>query len=302
MTTKAKRRFIALEPKEVSLVDAGAVEEPFHVLKNQGDKDMATAADTTSVPVQVADDSSEHVAKALEHVKGIVAEISSIAKAAKPAADDKPADDDKSDKGEEVATVKSILEASGLEGDKLTDAVSKLTAQGVDVNKGLADAKPASTDEEPKTGDATDDAPAPVAAVTMADIGEAITKAASFTPDRIKKLKDMQETLKLMIDAIAPGTSPATSTPKVDTHPNPDTTTPALAGSKGPGQVDVSKAAEAQQAQLLETLKSLGDGIKTLSDRMETIEGTRQGTNSGGDDEGTDTDVKKSENIWTGLL
>ena len=86
MGNQAKRRFLGLKTGEVSLVDEGAVEEPFHVVKNkaQGEKDMTTAAaqatdndDAARVPVE-AEGGGEAVAKAPEHVQAIVSDIAKV--------------------------------------------------------------------------------------------------------------------------------------------------------------------------------------------------------------------------------
>ncbi len=313
MANKAKRRFVGLDTGEVSLVDDAAVEVDFAVIKNQGpqgeaEMTTAAAAATTEPPVTVPVDiegSGEAVAKAMEHVRGIVDDIKSIvtAKAADdatttPPADAAPAAD--ADATEEP-TVKSILSAAGLKDDALTAAVATLKEKGVDADKPLAAAAKVEKEAGEPAADAAavsdDDVP-----LTMATLSEAVAKAAVFTPKRIAQIASVQETLKLVMEAIGQGQTPATNTPKVLEHPNPNTTSAALAGVQ---KAAADAAADTASSQLVDTLKSLAEGLKITNERLTTIEKTRQGTNDVSDEpagDGTDTKVEKKQNIWKGLL
>lgn len=253
---------------------------------------QATDDAAARVPVEI--EGGEAVAKALENVRGIVADITTMvdtSKAAEPAA----AEPDAAPAASAVPTVKSILEGAGLSGEELAAATEKLTANGVDVEKALDEASAPAVAEE-ISSEAEAETP-----LTVEGLGAVIQKAAAFTPARIAQLQSMQETLKLMMDAIAPGTSPSTKAPTVERHANPNTTVAATGGTHQPKPVDVSKSAA--QTEVVDTLKALATGIEGLAGRLDKIEGTRQGSNDATEtDETTDTNVQKSGSLWAGVL
>lgn len=308
MPKKAKRRFVGLDTEEVSLVDTPANEVEFLVTKNQEDEDMgAQAAQTTNddavrVPVEV--EGGEAVAKALEHVNGIVDKISTMVQASKAgepaddadATDDTEATDDGDTVDTEKATLKGVLAAMGMSGDDMKKAMDKLKKAGFDPNMKFPSAK------APVSKAAVDDADADEAIVDEDDqplTFATLQKAARFTPSRISKIQEAVDALKLVLEAIAPNMSPGTRTPGVESHSNPNTTRRALAGQD---KKPVMKSADG--GELAEVLKSLGTAVGKLDERLASIEKTRTPTNSVEDDaDASDSDAVTTEkSIWSGLL
>lgn len=303
MPKKATRRFVGLDTEEVSLVDAPANEVEFLVTKNQEDR-MVQAAQTNAsgaerVPVEVGD--GEAVAKAMEHVNGIVANIMEMVTQKSAATESKEEASTEGDETpeEEVDTekgsIKSILAAMGMKGDAMKTAMEKLKKAGFDPNMKFPNAKaPVSKAAEGEEEQTEDDDQVNLDSVPLT-IG-AIQKAAAFTPTRVSQLQSAVETLKLVLEAIGVGQVPKTRTPGVETHGNPSSTRGLAGAEKKP----VMKAADGDLAAVL---KSLGDAVGGLSERLEAIEKTRTASNSVEDDaDNTDTDTKTQKSMWSGLL
>jgi len=300
MPKKAKRRFVGLDTGEVSLVDTPANEVEFLVTKNQEDEDMGAQAaqtndDAVRVPVEVGD--GEAVAKAMEHVNGIVANIMTMV-AQKNAGNADDGDTDSTEDGDDVdtekATLKGVLAAMGMSGDDMKKAMDKLKKAGFDPNMKFPSAKApvakaadGEGDEEEALVD-EDDQP-----LTFATL----QKAARFTPSRVAKIQEAVDALKLILEAIGQGQSPMTRTPGVESHPNPNTTRGLAGAEKKP----VMKSADGELAPVL---KALGDAVGKLDERLASIEKARQGSNSVEDDaDAPDSDsVKTEKSIWSGVL
>lgn len=263
--------------------------------------------DAVRVPVEVSD--GEAVAKAMEHVNGIVDKITSLVttKSAEPtgdadddATDDNTAsDDDAATIDTSKATVKGVLAAMGLKGKAMKEAMAKLKKAGFDPDMAFPSAKAPIT-KSADDGDAGDDD------VVMSDDDQPLTigavrKAAAFTPTRVKQIQEAAETLKLILEAIGVGKVPATRTPGVENHSNPSN----VNNLASPKRKPVMKSADGDGGEDLATvLKSLGDALGKMDERLEAIEKARPGSNSVEDDaDTTDTDstpVEKS--IWGGVL
>lgn len=313
MPREAKRRFVDLVTDEVSIVDTPANESEFLVKKNREKNNMSAALATgekgTRVPVEV-DASDAAVAKALEHVNGIVEKIAGLklgesvktTKSAGPEEEpegEEPAGDPPTEEIVEKATMKSVLQACGLEKSSMDMVMSKLKAAGFDPNqkfptaqKPITKAADAKAPEEPK---ASTEAP-----LTMATLAEAVNKAAAFTPSRIAQLRDAYNVLKLVLESVAPDASPQNGLPQVGTFPN----TSAVNDLTKPDKQPVIKSAikSAEPVELASVLKNLGDGLTKLVERVEAIEKVRHASKSVSEEGGTETKTQKSEGMWVGVL
>lgn len=319
MPKKPKRRFLKLDTNEVSLVDVPANEVPFLVTKNQDqmeNEDMSAQAgnqnvDGESVQVQV-DGSESSVQKAIEHVNSIVENITKVVTEKNQGAEEgnEQPNAQSADSGDtqnvEKASIKSVLSALGMSGDDMKKACEKLKAAGFNPNQKLPSAQPPvkkdasgedSDEGETDTQKSDTDPIVQDQPLTMQSLAEAVQKAAAFTPGRIQQLQAAQEILKLVLEAVAPNATPKTKVPGVETHSNSS----AVGDLSKPKKKPVMKNAD-DNNELVSTLKSLADGVKALTERVENIEKTRNASNSVEEDGDTDTNIQKSTNLWTNLL
>lgn len=327
MPKSPKRRFVGLDTQEVSLVDSPANEVEFLVVKNTEDQSMsATAAAKKQREVETVedDDVSSDVSKALAHVDGIVAKIATLvtAKSEKqaPPADSDEGDDESTEETETekaAKTLKGVLAKCGMDQTMAKTVYSSLKAAGFDLSSKAATGKGGfpfppkpgkgkgakGGDDEPdgdevkektKKAAAEDDADAPL---TMANFATAVQKAAAFTPARIEQLKNAQEILKLMLEAVTPGTSPDSSVPAVSSHGNASGVSDLTKPNTKPS-VPTMKSADGEIVQLI---KSLAGAVDGLVDRVQAIEKARPGSNAVTEEGGTDTNVAKSS-MWKGVL
>jgi hypothetical protein len=288
MPKDASRRFLSLDTDEVSLVDTPANQVEFLVTKNQEDGMSATAAkqDTESavkVPVETEGDVGAAVAKSLEHVNALVDKITKFAAKSSDGENDntvsKSADEAKSDETPSAdSKVKEVLKAIGVKDDDMEGAI-------IAFRKAI---EPPAADDSASEESPDEDTPLTIGA---------IRKAAAMTPARVSKIQEAMETLKLILEGIGHGQNPKANTPQVGTHPNSS-----KVNEQAEPQTDpVVKSASEEQ--LIETLKSLGTAVGTLTERIETIEKSRSASNSVEEDaDGTDSNVKKDGSIWKGVL
>lgn len=273
---------------------------------------MGATAKKEVVPVEVEDVDLDggDVTKALSHVNAIVEKIAGIVGTKKeskapvegePKPSDADGDTEKDDDTEPTetdtakASMKAVLEKCGMDAAMVKTAMSKLKAAGFSGGAPPFGKKPkAEDDNADKTSKNADDVSAPL---TMATLASAVTKAAAFTPARIKALQDAQDILKLVLEAVAPGTSPDSKVPVVQTHGNPSSVSDLTKPNTKPS-VPTMKSGD----ELVTTLKSLADAVGGLLTRVEVIEKTRVASNSADPDGATDTGAKKSRSIWGGVL
>lgn len=264
------------------------------------------------------------VTKALAHVNAIVEKIAGIVgtkKEAKPpageeptegaAGDDDAADGDTDDDTEETpaevdttkTTIKSVLEKCGMDGAMVKTTMAKLKAAGFTGGAPPFGKKPKGKEDDEedddkgkkkKTAKSSDDEP-----LTMASLASAVHKAAAFTPARIKALQDAQDILKLVLEAVSPGTSPESKVPVVQTHGNQSSVSDLTKPNTKPS-VPTMKSEGGDE--LVTTLKSLTDAVGGLVTRVEAIEKTRSASNSADPEGATDTGTKKSRSLWGGVL
>lgn len=338
MPKQAKQRFVDLAVGEVSLVDSPANEKEFIVVKslNQEDVEMAEAAtdvnktggetDVETVPVEVAKATSEAVEKAMNQVTELV---ENIAKLAQPSNDDATGDDADVNKADDAelpsdvdiekgltkeqkekrGTMREKLEkqlsAKGMKGDALKTAVDvamrTLAGQGA-FKPGASTKPPESVKGTKKSGDGAEGADGDVAgdvqpADTQAVVAETIKQISSglqgaqvlSAPEAQKALKAAVETLQALLKQVSMQPIPAGT--------NPKNTLPSSTSFGASGIKEITKSLEGLQA----TLGELKDTAKSLTDRVEDIEKTRQPSTSGGGSDGTTTqETKKS--IWSGVL
>lgn len=271
----------------------------------------ATAkAEKEVVPVELEEAADDNVTKALEHVGGIVEKIAGLVstkKEAKAPTSEEPKGDSAGDAEETETTddteteaadvskggtsMKSVLQACGMDKAMVKTVMAKMKAAGFMAGDAPA-GKPPQGGAQKTTKANSEDAP-----FTMNDFAQAVTKAAAFTPARIEALKQMQETLKLMLEAVTPGTSPDSNVPQVQSHGNASSVA-ALTTPNTKPSVPTMKSTD----ELVATLKALGDGLATVSTRLEAIEKARPASNSADPEGATDTGTKKSNNLWSGVL
>lgn len=281
-------------------------------------------AQRVAVEVQAAD--TDTVAKAMEHVSTIVGTIAELAKSNQAStettstaaatttaeANDEADGDDEGDETTQKAggaaaagkfprqLFKQMLKSAGVtDAGALNSLLDGLSKQ---FNGMPMAAKP---EKGAKTTKSANEQTAETSGTPLTV--EMLQKASQLTPERVSALQSAFNTLKMVIEAITPGESPATHTPagaslggsavRDLTSPN---TTPTI---KSAVSADVS------DKQLVETLKSIADTLKgfaetqkALDGRVAAIEKTRPASNSVEGDGGTDSNTTKSKNIWAGVL
>lgn len=294
----------------------------------------ATATkERVKVAVEGGDDDtqSSDVAKALEHVNGIVDKITLLVNKnggeGKPpveggddAGDDGGGDDAGGDGGQDVdvdtdttdaetakaaASLKSVLAKCGMDAGMMKKVAASLKAAGFDLSAKGAKGMPFPPAKGGKGAEKTtksDDDVEIDAPLTMATLASAVQKAAAFTPARIKALQDAQDILKLVLEAVSPGTSPSSKVPAVQTHGNPSSVSDLTKPNTKPSVPTMKSADGEEQGQVVELLKSLSTAVGGLVDRVEAIEKARPGSNSVADQGGTDTNTQKSASMWKGVL
>jgi hypothetical protein len=271
-------------------------------------------------------DEASDVSKALEHVNGIVTKITQLVTAKSertpPVEGGESGEGDDEEETEETPTekaaksLKAVLAKCGMDPAMSKQVYSSLKAAGFDLSAKAAAEKGAfpfppkkpkgkAGDDEEAEGEKptktkknnielVDEADAPL---TMAMLATAVQKAAAFTPARIKALTDAQEILKLVLEAVTPGTSPDSKVPAVATHGN-DSGISDLTKPNTKPSVPTMKSADGEVVALI---KSLAGAVEGLVDRVQAIEKARPGSNSVADEGGTDSNVQKS-GMWKGVL
>ena len=267
MQKKATRRFVQLDTEEVSLVDNPANEVTFLVTKNQEMIDMSQkndAKEDTRVSLDVDGAENSAVAKAIGHVNEIVERIAAIAKS-------------KSEEKDEATDSKEDVSKAAIPSNAKEDAKSDDKEEDIEEEK----------KECKKSQDiSVDENNLPL---TMQNLVEAVNKAAAFTPSRIEQLQSAYETLKLVLESVAPNASPKNLAPVVEKHPNPSPVSELTRKS-----VDGNK-------EFLDVLKSLSEQLEKIDNRVSSIEKARNASNSV-DDEGITDTQKAKQSMWTGVL
>lgn len=301
MPTQPKRRFLKLNVGEVSLVDSPANEKEFLVTKNLEENVMgeqqANAAER--VEIEAAAGSESTVSDVLKHVSTIVENIAKAVKAEQPA-----------------ASAPAIAAATAVETDSEEDAevekslTEALKAMGIEPTaEQLAKAKKAGfkfptakkpLEKETKKASTPEGEAIAETALTIEGLSTLISKAKKFTPGRIEKLKGAVEALKGLleeIDSVPQGTNPGVS-PSGSTSFGPSGVKSLVAGEN----VDTSKSNEPTMADVLKAVNGLAEVVKGLGAEVESVKKARPASESLEGKGGTDTEVKKSAGMWSGIL
>lgn len=300
-------------------MDSPANEQEFIVVKRLEDADMADAVSTSevnkggesaaveSVPVEVAKATGEAIEKAMIQVSSLVENIVKSTQANKGGGEsggDTETETDVEKRGGPLRkTFKTGLEAAGVKGDALVKALEKFDAEA----KKAFDFKPKKdeTTTTKATGDGTDGEPG--GETQTADTGEevapvtklletlevAIHKAKAFTPKREEALKSAISQLNDLLKEL--------SMQKIPTGASPSTTVPGggAFGASGIMDLTVKKLAELTE-QVSKALGEMHTVQKSLGERVESIEKTRNPSSSVESDGGTDANVNKT--MWSGVL
>lgn len=313
------------------MVDSPANELEFNVIKrlNQEDGDMSVentevnkAGDDPNaiqtVPVEITKAAGEAVEKAMAQVTTLVEEIAKAASAAAPAAaTDTAADADGGtetdvEKADELSKLRKLFERNGVKkGPDLEKAMADAVKQFPGQFKPGAATKPplkkkgeASTQKNVEGGEGgeggegtetatqknTEAAPEDDVQVMKAleALGTAVEKAKAFTP---KRQADLQKAIDVLNDLMKQLTMQ-----QIPTGASPPTTTPSGASFGASGTIALTK----KLGELGEVLGQFADVQKSINERVDTIEKTRQPSTSVEVDGGTETKTEKS--LWSGVL
>jgi len=288
MGNKAKQRFVELDVNEVSLVDNGANEQEFVVIKNLTTEEVGEMADDNvkknageenaqkdtspeRVPVEVQKSNDAAIVAAMEQVSAMIGNISKVAESASNAGEksvEKSADGDVEEKPTEKA---EGTEAKPAEGDQEVQKDDNAEADAAE-----ADAADTEADVEK----------------TLGALALAVEKAKRFTPKREKAFKAALEALtglakELGMMEIAVGASPPVSTPKGAMY--------------GASSVPIAKALEELTGKIEAVVSGVQETTKSLGERVEKIEDTRMPSKSVEGEGGTDTQ-KTEKSFWSGIL
>lgn len=290
MPDKAKRRFHSVDVEEVSLVGSPANETPFYVVKHKEKEQMgASAQEGGTQTVSLAHNTEAAgaaVTECLKSMESIIGKVITLSKGQPVEAEAS----EESDDTEATETEETLLTKAGVSAEVAKSTLALLAKAGIKLAKS-GEAKV--TKQEPATSAATDDQPDPAVEALLSTI----TKAHRLTPSRIAALSQAADLLKVVLEGVATGQSPATKTPK-GTVP-------------GSGiQSQLSKSAE--NPELVAALQELGVGLqKSLTPLLETIKGLQAKVDaiesakpaSESQDAGnTDRKVSKGASIFAGVI
>lgn len=311
MPAEAERLFVGLKVNEISLVDEPANEKEIIVAKRK-DQAMSTPA-AQETPAAEAPTNTPAAAADIETVKNAV-------------------DDDASD--ETVDAVKQLVEnvlklskADGKGGKKAGGNLppflkameaklkkggmdEKQVAQAMDAAKASFGASGIAADEPVKKAAAEAPAPAPAFDNDELVMGvlEAISKAKSFTPSRIKKLVELSNNMdslldELGIDKASFGASGIAATGTA-TLTNPGIKDTAASGGAGKPGNSIKKSAtdEAQGGLTAEGIaQAVAKAMQPLADRIESIEKARSPSTQPAEGD-PEVKTEKSKSAWAGVL
>jgi len=317
MPKKPARRFLELKVGEVSLVDSPANETEFHVVKrlDQEDVDMADvntevaaneAVDQTTEPGHQAEQVQVEVSKAADKaVEDAMAKVTKLVETITTKAAEQPAETGEEataegeaetevdvEKGDMRGKYKAQLVANGVKNKALEKAMAEFDKAFPMFRPGKAGGKPplAKTQKNTEGEQATEpeDNEAMITK-TMDALVEGIQKAKAFTPKRQETLKAAIETLQDLLKQV--------SMKEIPTGGNPKNPLPKGTAFGESGVIALTKRIE----ELTEALSSsVVETTKSLSERVEAIEKTRQPSTSVEGDGVTETKTEKS--FWSGIL
>ena len=317
MSNKAKQRFVDLSVGEVSLVDSPANQQEFVVVKrlNQEEGDMAdvntevkkaegvtepVAKDSNQaapekVQVEVAKATNAAVEKAMAQVTELV---ESIAKAtgtapepSEASGEANQADVEKGKMPDMRGMYKGQLEKAGVKGEALEKAMADFDKKMPPFMKPEKKGVQKDTDG---AGEAqvADDAEASVQKM-LEVLAVGVQKAKAFTPKREAALKAAIETLSGLMKELAMQDIPVGG--------SPSTSVPSGASFGASDVVELTKSLTELKDILKAKLDEVHEVTKSLGERLQTIEKTRNPSTSLEGEGGTDTqETKKS--FWANVL
>lgn len=295
----AKRRFLALKVDEVSLVDSPANEQEFIVIKRLATEEtttmgaaaiqqpapagapaaaeanvakvaegQTTTTNPEAVPVQVEKAADETSAKVLAQVEKLT---EMIAKGFAPSAPVESDVEKANKKAKAKEEMQKKLEGAGLKGVALEKAVDAALA---------AEEAPTAKAAEPAEG-AADEGEA--VSKTLEALAEVIQKAKTFTPKREKAMKTLMEDLQKLLSDMS--SAPATQAP--------------ASIVPGSGLSDIKKALEEVVATMKEHVTTT---TKALAERVESIEKTRNPSQSVEPAAAPAKTTETKKSLWSGVL
>ncbi len=283
MSKDAKRRFHDLEVNEVSLVGSPANETPFYVIKNKqknGETNMVATAskqggsETILLSDSAPNGADEVISKCMASVASIVGKVAEVAKgAAKPEATPESAE---VTDPTEAALIKAGVSAEVAKATAAVFAKANLTLTPGDVKKSAEEATPAVDPSEA--------------------FAQTVLKAARLTPSRIAQLSQAADLIKLALEGVEQGTSPATKPPK-GTVPGSGIGSQIAKGE----ETELSKMIQGLTEAITKGFDAVGTNVKALNERVESIEKAKPA----GDSEGsgtTDSKTPVQKSIFSGVV
>ena len=289
-------------------MDSPANEVEFLVTKNLEEQVMGEQHESAERVVVEQTGGESDVANVMKHVNSIVESIATVVKAqsgqASAPALAAAAGTVVATETDEEDVEKSLTEALKAMGIEPTaEQLAKAKKAGFDPSQKFPTAKKPLDKEKATMKSAAPEVEAfAETALTIEGLSSLITKAKKFTPGRIEKLKGAVEALKGLLDEIEvipqatmPGVSPGGST------------TFGPSGVKGltDGEnVDTSKGknGEPSLSDVLKAVNGLAEVVKGLGTEVEAVKKARPASASLEGQGGTETNTKKSSNIWGGIL
>jgi hypothetical protein len=315
MATKAKRKFLALNVGEVSLVDEPANETPIAVMKRKEQEDMSTPAAATNkntpaadqpgtpstpvnkdasgnesdierVDVDVSDGNADILKRLTSAVEQLVEKSTGETETEKKG---KPpfAEKAEAEKKAKVDALRKQLEKAGLDKKAIDKAIS--TAFGTSTKK----------DSEGEEDEDASVSKAEAAMDVLELLGETIAKAKKFTPKRMAELEAITTKLNGLLGDLKSGTGDESASLATGVQPSAPAT----------GGAPVAKSKDGDDSKPLDELvaEAVTKALKPLQDELEAIKKTRTpsqvaptGTDKGGNKDGSEVTTEKS--FWSGVL
>jgi hypothetical protein len=310
MATKAKRKFLALNVGEVSLVDEPANETPIAVMKRKEQEDMSTPAAATTKTTPAADQPGTPTTPVNKDASSGDSDTERVDVDASDGSEDvlkrltaaveqlveKSTDTDTEKKGKPPFAEKAEAEKKA-KADALRKQLEKAGLDKKAIDKAIATAFGTSTKKDVDGEDEDANVSKAEAAMDVLEIlGETISKAKKFTPKRMAELETITEKLTGLLADLKSGVE----------------SPPLAAGTEGapteaPTGAPVTKSKNGDKPLDEVVAEAVTKALKPLQDELEAIKKTRTpsqvaptGTDKGGNKEGSEVTTEKS--FWSGVL
>ena len=205
---------------------------------------------------------------------------------------------------------KAMMKAGGMDEKAMKGAMEKMEKAGFDPNQRFPTAAPLQKGEEAKTtksedGDqvvaVSDENPVTITFNETDENGVQVTKAVRMTPARLKQLKGAMDLLKMVIEGIPQGTSPATRTPGGNSF-GPS----GIKDLTQPSEKPVVKSEQLQDAlgseKILKAIGELGDAVKGVVGRVDAIEKAAPAPSALPSEGNDGAEVPTQKAFWRGVL